>query len=490
MNIIEELKKYDYKDVFRYFAEISEIPRGSGNMERISAFLYDFGRRLGYETYTDSAKNVIIRRPASAGYEAHEPVVLQGHMDMVCVSEPDCKHDFENDGLELFIEDGWLGARGTTLGGDDGIAVAYCMALLADKELKAPELEIIITTDEETGMDGAIALDMSLIKGRRMINIDSEDEGVVLCSCAGGMRVDGRLRYERSSTEGRTVHLELCGLKGGHSGAEIDKNRSNAVVAMARLLSAMLLENPELEKNFGIIDICGGEKDNAIPSSATADIIISGNMAEEAAAILRERAALISQELSGSEPGIRFNIGSPSAECVKDAVCGEECRRLLFLLLEAPNGVQVMSSDIEGLVESSLNLGIFRMGIDEAHYHYSLRSSKKSYKYYMRDKLVMLFDMVGSGAECGNEYPAWEYKRESALRDVFTKVYREEYNKEPLFMAIHAGLECGLVSEKAPDMDMISIGPNMRDIHSERERLDILSSIKVYKFLEKLLAKM
>ncbi len=488
-NIEEMLQKADYKNVLRYFTELSRVPRGSGFNDKISDYLVAFAKEHGLRYVQDELKNVVIYKPATPGYENHTGVILQGHMDMVCVTAEGVEHNFESEPLELFVDGDMLGARGTTLGGDDGIAVAYGMALLADDTIAHPALEVVITTDEETGMYGAKGLDASLLSGRFLINADSEDEGVVLVSCAGGLRVDGSLPLRRTPADGTVVSVKLSGLLGGHSGAEIHKYRTNAVYLMARLLFDLKTSAAKQKTDFMLLSFAGGEKDNAIPSAAQAEFIIK---TEKKGWLQEEMDILLSRyhkELSGSEPNLKFAVDICGNE-QKDrmALHPADFEKLLFLLMQAPDGVQKMSSDIEGLVESSLNLGIFSVEECRANFHFSIRSSVGSYKYFLRDKLEFLFDFVGGSCEAGSEYPAWEYRKDSVLREKFTEVFLQFYGREPEIMAIHAGLECGLICEKIPEMDIVSIGPDMKDIHTPNERLGITSSVRVYRFLEKLLA--
>lgn len=478
------LEQYDYKKVLYYFEQLTKIPHGSGNVREISDYLVEFAREQGVRCMQDEALNVVMFKEATEGYENAPVLMIQGHMDMVCEKNADSNHDFTKDALELRIVGDNVMANGTTLGGDDGVAVAYMMALVADKELKHPALELVITTDEETGMDGAKALDMSELKASYLINIDSENEGVVLCSCAGGMRQTCELPLQRVLKTGVAYQISLTGLYGGHSGAEIDKNRVNSIYAMTR----MLFELRE-QVEFSLLDFYGGLKDNAIPREAFAKVVVE----EENTALFVNRAEALKlkykNELVSIEPGFSLEVkAEEKAEYkVLDVISFE---KLLFFLMQAPNGIQRMSGDIEGLVESSLNLGIFSMQEDMAEFHFALRSSSKTYKYFMRDKVEYLISFLGGESFTHSEYPAWEYRRESKLRDVFCEVYRNLYQKEPKMEAIHAGLECGLIAEKMPELDMISIGPDMKDIHTPMEALNLPSTLRVYQFMEKLLERM
>ncbi|MBE5951853.1 MAG: aminoacyl-histidine dipeptidase [Lachnospiraceae bacterium] len=478
------LEPYDYKKVLYYFEELTKIPHGSGNVKAISDYLVAFAEEQGVRYVQDEALNVVMFKDATPGYESAPAVMIQGHMDMVCEKNADSTHDFLTDALELRMVGDDLMANGTTLGGDDGVAVAYAMALIADKEAKHPALELVITTEEETGMDGAKALDMSGLKASYLINVDSEDEGVVLCSCAGGMRQTCTLPLERVAEQGVAVKLSLTGLFGGHSGAEIDKNRVNSVYAMTRVLFEL---RDRVE--YSLLDFNGGLKDNAIPREAFATVVAESADAALLKKEIEELAAKYKEELASIEPGFSLTatVGAADTYNVLHPVSFE---KLLFFLMQAPNGIQRMSGDIKGLVESSLNLGIFEVKENEAEFNFSLRSSSKTYKYFMRDKVEYLIDFLGGESATHSEYPAWEYRRESKLRELFREVYMDLYHSEPKMEAIHAGLECGLIAEKMPDLDMISIGPNMRDIHTPQEALNLPSTIRMYQFLEKLLERM
>lgn len=476
-------KQYDYKNVLYYFEQLTKIPHGSGNVQAISDYLAAFAKEQGAECIQDEANNIIVKKPASAGYEQAPVVMLQGHMDMVCEKNTDSNHDFTKDALKLRMEGDNLMATGTTLGGDDGIAVAYMMALLADKNAKHPALELVITTEEETGMDGAKALDTSMLKASYLINVDSEDEGVVLLSCAGGLRQNCILPIARTEEEGSLYQVGLTGLQGGHSGAEIHKNRSNAVLLLARFLFEL-----REEVEYSLVDYHGGLKDNAIPREAFAAILVSSEEEAKLAEATKRLAEKYAAELAVTEPELSLTV-KKEKKTKEQVLDTRSFEKLLFFLMQAPNGVQKMSGDIDGLVESSLNLGIFEVGEAEAEFNFSLRSSCKTYKYFMRDKLDYLITFLGGESSTHSEYPAWEYKRESKLRELFRQVFVEEYQKEPKLEAIHAGLECGLISEKMPGLDIISIGPDMRDIHTPKESLNLPSSIRLYQFLEKLLER-
>lgn len=480
--MLAELEALDYKKVLYYFSEISSIPHGSGNVGRIADYLENFAKENQIRYVRDTADNVIFYKDATEGYEHFPTVILQGHMDMVCEKEADVIIDFANDGLTLKTDGEWLFADRTTLGGDDGIAVAYCMAMLTDDTLKHPALEMVITTDEETGMDGAKALDASLLSGKYLINIDSEEEHMVLCGCAGGMRVAGNLPAERVLAGGRVAKVTVSGLLGGHSGVEIDKNRTNAVLFLARYLYLLREKVPFLTE-----EISGGQKDNAIPREAEATLLFPEDISTEEIEIAKRLAEEMKGELRASEPEVQICFLPENTVDEMPVMHPRSFEKVLFLLMQAPNGVQVNSAEIPGLVESSLNLGICKMTSEGMELHWSLRSSKKSYLHFLKEKLTYLIGFLGGEFEVSGEYPAWEYKEESKLRETYAREYKEMFGRMPGFATIHAGLECGILSEKIPGLDIISIGPDMKDIHTPTERLHIPSAVRMYQLLENIL---
>lgn len=481
--MLAELEALDYKKVLYYFSEITAIPHGSGNVGKIADYLEGFAKERKIRYIRDTADNIIFYKEASAGYEHLPTVILQGHMDMVCEKEVGAAIDFETDGLTLLMDGEWLYADRTTLGGDDGIAVAYCLAMLDDDTLKHPALEMVITTDEETGMDGAKALDGTLLTGRHLINIDSEEENVVLCGCAGGMRVTGQFFTERVLAGGRTAKVTVSGLQGGHSGAEIDKNRTNAVLFLARYLYLLREEVP-----FLVEELSGGQKDNAIPRDAAATLLFPEDISAEQIAKAEQLAGELTEEIRGAEPGADIRFMPDEFVTELPVIHPRDFEKVLFLLLQAPNGIQANSAEIPGLVESSLNLGICKMNSDGVEFHWSLRSSKRSYLHFLREKLTYLIGFLGGDYEVSGEYPAWEYKEESQLRVVYANAYEEMFGTKPVLATIHAGLECGILGETIPGLDMISIGPEMKDIHTPAERLHIGSALRIYKLLEKILS--
>lgn len=474
-NVLENI---DYKGVFKYFGEICCIPRGSGNNQGISDYLMAFAKKRGLFCIQDAFLNVIIIKEASKEQEDRPAVIIQGHMDMVCEKREEISHDFTTQPLDLRIEGDFVYADGTTLGGDDGIAVAYALALLDDETVIHPRLEVIITTDEETGMHGAIGLDVSPLKGRYMLNIDSEEEGILLSSSAGGLTGTCEFPLRHLEAKGNLVSLKISGLQGGHSGTEIKKNRCNASVLMGRLLFDL-----GQELNYSLIKVIGGKKDNAIPREAYAEIMVD----EQDSALLEEYVKNLKDmyqfELAGSEPGLELKAEELENSCKKKVIQKEDKNKLIFMLLHAPNGVQVMSSNIDGLVESSLNLGILKIEEDKAEFCYSVRSSSGSYKKYLSNKLKSLSEFIGGTYYIRGEYEPWEYRKESSLRELLVKVYTKDYGTPPKIEAIHAGLECGILAGKIKDLDIVSFGPDIFDIHTPEEKLSISSAKRVYDYL-------
>ncbi len=474
MRVLENLQP---ERVFYHFEEIAKIPHGSGNTKQISDYLVAFAKAHNLEHYQDEINNVIIIKEATEGYENAEAVIIQGHMDMVCEKESGCNIDFEKDGLDLYVEDGFVKARGTTLGGDDGIAVAYGLALLEATDIAHPRLEVVITVDEETGMDGAYGIDLSMLKGKKMLNIDSDEEGIFLTSCAGGTSVEATIPVKRTTQTGVVLNVKVDGLFGGHSGAEIHKERGNASILMGRALNNIANEVP-----FGIISLAGGLKNNAIPRECNASILVPEEAVSLVETIISEQSEIFKKELFASDADVQVtsvNVGVQEANILDFA----SINQVLCYLRLVPNGVQHMSQAIPGLVETSLNLGIMELKEDVFVTDTSIRSSVGSRKEDLRDKLVNIIELVGGEAEVVGDYPAWEYKAESKLREEIVASYKAVYGKEPEFTAIHAGLECGILSEKIDDLDCVSFGPANYDIHTPQERLNIESTERVWNFL-------
>lgn len=467
--------------VFDYFEEICAIPHGSRNTKAISDYLVAFAKKHDLTWYQDESNNVVIVQEATAGYEQADTIILQGHMDMVCEKESGCAIDFEKDGLDLYVDGDFLKARGTTLGGDDGIAVAYAMALIADRTIPHPPLEVIITVDEEVGMLGADVIDVSMLKGRKMINLDSEDEGIFTVACAGGATATISLNVNRKAVYGPCVRLCVDGLRGGHSGAEIHKNRANANKVMGEFMSRILKLMPLCLTSFS-----GGNKDNAIPYACQANVVAMGIGLERINEIATQLQAEIREQYDEPEASVQaYDVDALGG----NSLTTEDTARVVSLLCAVPNGVQSYSEDMPGLVETSLNLGIAKLG-EKFTTTFSVRSSVNQKKDELLEQLKKLSDFYDGIYSQSGEYPAWEYCKNSVLRDTMVKTYSEMFGEEPKVLAIHAGLECGLLSEKLPGLDAVSIGPQMHDIHTSRERLEIASTGRVWRFLCKVLSEL
>ena len=473
------LENCEPKRVFYYFEELCKIPHGSGNTKQISDYLLRFAKEHGLEYVQDEMNNVVIYKPATEGYEDAPAVILQGHMDMVCEKRPDVDHDFTKDPLNISVKDGYVTANGTTLGGDDGIAVAYGLALLESKDLAHPALEVLITVDEEIGLLGAEGFDCSVLKGKRLINLDSEAEGSLWISCAGGLSGISTIPVQRVEAEGQKAAVKITGLMGGHSGAEIDKKRANANVLMGRFLYSL-----QQETAYEIISLAGGQKDNAITREADAELLVEDINSVKACAEKLQKG--FREEYAGTDEGITVEItdlGVASAKVLHPT----SREKVLFFLMEVPFGIQKMSGSIDGLVETSTNIGIVKLGEDEFLGSSSVRSSVEAAGAALSDKICYLTEFLGGEYTVQGAYPAWEYRKDSPLRDQMVEVYEEMYGEKPNVVAIHAGLECGLFYKKIEGLDCVSLGPNMKDIHTSEEVLDIASTERVWKYLVKVL---
>ena len=473
------LENCEPKRVFYYFEELCKIPHGSGNTKQISDYLVSFAKEHGLEYVQDEMNNVVIYKPATEGYEDAPAVILQGHMDMVCEKRPDVDHDFTKDPLNISVKDGYVTANGTTLGGDDGIAVAYGLALLESTELAHPALEVLITVDEEIGLLGAEGFDCSALKGKRLINLDSEAEGSLWISCAGGLSGISTIPVQTVEAEGQKAAVKITGLMGGHSGAEIDKKRANANVLMGRFLYTL-----QKEAAYEIISLAGGQKDNAITREADAELLVEDVNAVKACAEKVQKG--FREEYAGTDEGITIEItdlGASSARVLHPT----SREKVLFFLMEVPFGIQKMSGSIDGLVETSTNIGIVKLGEDEFLGSSSVRSSVEAAGAALSDKICYLTEFLGGDYTVQGAYPAWEYRKDSPLRDQMVEVYEEMYGEKPNVVAIHAGLECGLFYKKIEGLDCVSLGPNMKDIHTSEEVLDIASTERVWKYLVKVL---
>lgn len=474
MSVLEGLKP---ERVFYYFEEISKIPHGSGNTKQISDFCVDFAYKQGLKVIQDEVNNIIIYKNASEGYEDAEPVVLQGHLDMVCEKTKESKHNFETDPLELYVEDGKVHAKDTTLGGDNGIAVAMALAVLEDKTLAHPPIEALFTIDEETGMDGALALDMSLLKGKMLINMDSEEEGSLIVGCAGGLHFEADLPIAREAKEGKVIEVIIEGLMGGHSGMEIHKQRGNAHKLMGRLLY-------HLSKmfSFNLVETNGGSKDNVIAQENKALIVIDDDKIEKFVLAIKEMEDKWKNEFASDEPNLVIKTEEKRHANVS-AFDNASTRRVIQYLFIVPNGAQVFERELENQVETSLNLGSVTTEEYSVKAGHLARSSRDTQSEAIKEQLFAVTETVGGKGYVNNEFPGWAYRQESRLRELMMDSYEELYGVRPEILTIHAGLECGLFLGKNPELDCVSFGPALSDVHSPQESMDIASVERSYDYL-------
>ena len=470
MAVLDNIKP---ERVMYYFEKLCSVPHGSGNTAAATAICRGFARENDLEYIEDELGNCVIKKEAYPGYENAPVVIIQGHLDMVCEKEPDCDIDMSIEGLRLGVSGDEIFAEGTTLGADDGIAVAMALAILEDKTLPHPAIEALFTVDEEIGMVGATAFDTSVLNGRMLINIDSEDEGVFTVSCAGGVVAACTLPVEREAFDGSVYKVSITGLKGGHSGAEIDRGRANADVLMGRVLNAV-----NKSGDMRIVEVNGGLKDNAIPSSSTAVLVSDFDITE----VVQKFNDVFSHEYIVAEDSIKV-----SSEKITSATYmpmdKNSTKKVITALCTYPNGIQSMSLEIENLVKTSLNLGILKTEKDCVTASFCVRSSVFTEKEALTDRLELITESLGGSMTLEGDYPPWEYMRESKLRDIMTEVFVKMYDKQPIIEAIHAGIECGILSGTMPGLECVSIGPDIMDIHTPSERMSISSVERVWKYL-------
>jgi len=476
MKNLEDILK---ERIFYHFNEISKIPRGSGNEKQISDYLINFGRNLGLECIQDGALNVIIKKPATKGYEKAPVVIIQGHMDMVCEKNSDKTHDFEKDPIRLIVEGDYIYADKTTLGGDDGIALAYAMAILEDNTIEHPAVEVLITSDEEAGMSGALAIEPHYINGKIVLNIDSEDEGKLLVSCAGGIRTKSTLPIEWLDKKKNTKEytLEIKGLKGGHSGTDINLGKGNSNKLMGRLLKEITNEI-----NLNLVSLNGGSKNNAIPREAEAVVSINSADEKKLMDLKTKVCENLKKEFSKKDSGLRIYL-LEYEKSVEKVFSDDTTTKAINLLYMYPNGVNTVSSEIEGLTESSTNLGVVTTNENDVEYDSAVRSSIFSLREEIVERNKCITEILGGIFITNAGYPAWPYKTDSKIRDICKDVYSKMYGKEAEVVAIHAGVECGILKEKLGDLDMISFGPDIIDIHTPAEHMSISSVRRCFEYL-------
>lgn len=478
MNTLKELKP---ERVFHYFEEILKIPRCSGNEKQISDYLKNLGESLGLETIQDELNNIIIRKPATPGYEDSEGVIIQGHMDMVGEKEEDSNHDFEKDPIEAFVEGDFIKAKGTTLGADNGIAIAMGLAILEDKTIEHPSLELLLTVSEETEMDGALGLKANLLKGKRLLNIDSEEEGFLTVGSAGGELIEGAIDTRKENvSDYKGIKLTVKGLSGGHSGMEIDKNRGNALK-----IAFKILNNLNEKFDIRLVEINGGTKDNAIPRQTEIVLGIKEKHLENIQAEIKKIEKELKEKFNEEEPEIIVE----KLNEINESLSKKDLENTIYLLDKLPTGINTWLGDSKDTVESSSNLSIINTEEDKIRIYVSTRSSSEKVLNDMREDIIGNIEKVGKSNITGN-YPEWEYNPESELRDKAVALYKKLYNEEMEVIVIHAGLESGALKKTYKDLDIISFGPNMYDVHTPKEKLSISSTQNVYHYLLELLKRL
>ncbi len=469
--------------VFGFFEEICNIPHISYHEKELSDYCVNFAKERGLYYEQDKLGNVIIIGEATQGYEDAEPVMIQGHLDMVGDKTPTCTVDMEKEPIKLMLDGDYLTAEGTTLGGDDGIAVAYGLALLDAEDIPHPRLEVVLTVSEEVGLLGATDIDLSCCKAKRLINIDSEEEGVFTAGCAGGLRADCVIPSETEVKSGVVCEIKTQGFLGGHSGIEINKGRANGNTMMGRFL--MFLKD---KVAFDVVSIVGGVKDNVIPKNVVTKLLVNKKDVDALQEALAQFNQSIAVEFAVADPDIALVLEvQEEAKCKVLSACSKD--KAITALNLMPNGVQTMSMDLPDLVETSLNMGVVKIDEAEISLCFSVRSSLESAKQFIARKLKQLTESLGGTVSYRGEYPGWPYARESKLRDLCVKVYKEQYGKEPKIEVIHAGLECGILSSKVENLDCISIGPDMFDVHTPDEKISVSSIARVWEFLKAVLAE-
>lgn len=480
MAVLENLEP---KEVFHFFEELCAIPHGSYHTKKISDYCVDFARERGLNVVQDSLNNIIIKKPGTEGYESSEPVIIQGHLDMVCAKTADSTHDFEKDGLQIYVEDGFIKAKDTSLGGDDGIAIAMALALLDSKDIPHPPIEAVFTVEEEVGMDGAKGLDLTQLDGRKLINIDSEEEGILTIGCAGAIMCEAKIPIHREKKSGSLIRIRVHGLLGGHSGSEIHKQRGNAHKMLGRLLNRIVKEVPA-----DLVEMEGGQQDNVISLDSVAEILVPVECVEKVLSMTEEMKAIWDVEFMGEEPGLKVET-TVSHDSTIDVCDKDSTRRVIAFLVTCPNGVIEYSRKLAGLVETSLNIGVVETASNYVRTVHMLRSSVDSRNQQLWEVFEQCVSLVGGETLFKSQYPAWPLKLDSELQDIMHDTYVDMYQKEPEVSTIHAGLECALFFVLRPDLDCVSFGPNVYDVHSFNEKLDIESTRRCWEYLKEVLKR-
>ena len=477
------LANYEPKSVFSFFEKLCTVPRGSGNTDGIASYLISFAEEHGLENYRDAANNVIIRKPASAGYENADTIILQGHHDMVCEKNEGVDFDFLTDGIQIYVDGDDIRAKGTTLGGDNGIAVAMILAILSDDSLAHPPIEALITADEEIGMLGAFALDCTKLTGHKLINLDSEYEGVLMCSCAGGVNVRSTIPVAWERITGAVIDIAVKGLTSGHSGIEIDKGRANANVLIGRMLCELAAK-----ENFRLAALDGGSRETAIAASGSAQIVVEPCKAAEVCEIVQKLGAQYADEYATAEPNMQISALAGETRTV-DVLTTAGTEKVWQVLVSLPDSVQTMCIDMPGLVQTSTNFGTLKLEENALSISNTVRSSITAQKEWIVEKIPAIVKLAGGTTTTDGNYPGWAYNPHSVVKETILSAYKTLFNKEATVEAVHAGIECGLFSDSIPNLDCVAIGPDMGDVHTPREHLSISSSQRTYELLKLVLAE-
>jgi dipeptidase D len=481
------LENIEPKNVFEYFEDLTRIPRGSGNEDKVCQYLIDFAEKNGYSWHKDDMKNLLIRVPATPGYENHPTVIIQGHTDMVCEKNQGTEHDFEKDPIKIEIEGDKIIAKETTLGADDGMGIALAMAVASDKTVQHPPLEIVCTSDEERGMTGVEAFDTSLLKGRKLINLDADDEGVFVVGCAGGpvVRIEIPISWESIKEGYVPIEIKITGLKGGHSGEDIHRGRANSNKLLSRVLNAV-----ELKTDYQLAKISGGLKYNAIPREAGAIIYVPSAFKEDVISIVKDMEETFKKEFYSIENDLSVAAEEYKGTCEK-TLSEESKNKIVNFVTLSQCGIMRMNPVLEGVVESSVSIGVVWLEEDKAVILTMTRSSSESMYMDMYYNIVRLAKLMGGTTYTMSNCPEWEYNPHSEIKNLFESTYKELFNKEPKFLVLHAGLECGVFAKKIPEyVDMIAAGPDIRDLHTPGEYVTISSVQKFWKFFKEVFKRL
>ncbi len=471
------LQNIEPQIIWKNFSKLNEVPRPSKKEEKVIAFIKSFGEKLGLETKVDHVGNVIIRKPATAGMEDRKTVVLQSHLDMVCQKNADVDFDFDTQGIQMHVDGDWVKAKGTTLGADNGLGVATIMSILESNDIAHPALEALFTIDEETGMTGALGLQAGELSGELLLNLDTEEDDEIDIGCAGGIDVSAFKTYDLSAGNGTCLKITVKGLQGGHSGMDIHKGLGNANVILGRLLYT------GVESGLQICAIDGGSLRNAIPREATA--VVCAKDAEAFSKSFNQLKAEVLDEFATLEKDLFIQI--EKTECALQSISADDSKKLIYVLKAVHNGVYRMSPDVEGLVESSNNLARVELKNGELKILCLSRSSVDSTKTAVAEQLKSTFELAEMNVTLTGSYPGWKPKPGSEIVVLMENLYKEKFNAEPMVVACHAGLECGIIGANYPEMEMVSFGPTIRGAHSPEERASISSTQKFWSFLQDIL---